>query len=151
MKLSPAQRSHLVAQCLSSPDDHLVLYADEYRPDGNVQITVDHLTMLLHRYLYEMVFDDLPPYLLPDCALGKLCQNPHHRLASISPRLAKPKPSRNGTPISANRAKTHCPHDHEYTLENTYIWVDRKGRSHRKCKLCTIKRTRAQHRAERRK
>lgn len=125
------------------------MYPEAYRPDGNVQIAIDHLTMLLHRYLYEMVFDDLPPYLLPNCELGKRCQNPHHRLASHAPKPAKPRPSRNGTAANANREKTHCPHDHEYTPENTYIWVDAKERTHRKCKACTIQRTRAQHRAER--
>ena len=34
------------------------------------------------------------------------------------------------------RRKRFCPRGHEYTDENTYRWVDRKGSIHRSCKAC---------------
>ena len=43
-----------------------------------------------------------------------------------------------------NRRKTHCPHDHEYTKENTYITVGGDGRPFRKCRECTRIRVRNQ-------
>lgn len=38
----------------------------------------------------------------------------------------------------ANRLKTHCPHSHEYTPENTarYTAGSRSGRPYRVCKTC---------------
>lgn len=32
--------------------------------------------------------------------------------------------------------KTHCPHGHEYTPENTYSRVRADGRNHRVCREC---------------
>lgn len=34
------------------------------------------------------------------------------------------------------RAKTHCPKGHEYTPENTYVYVRANGKSGRSCKTC---------------
>ena len=45
-----------------------------------------------------------------------------------------------------NAAKTHCPHGHEYTEENTYI--DPKGsRRCRECAKTTIREWQREHRA----
>lgn len=41
----------------------------------------------------------------------------------------------------ANRAKTHCPHNHEYTPENTY-YEKRGKRRVRRCRACTLPRKR---------
>jgi hypothetical protein len=45
---------------------------------------------------------------------------------------------RHGEPTQAdiNRAKTHCPHNHEYTPDNVYM----TNKGQRKCKTCTLKR-----------
>ena len=37
---------------------------------------------------------------------------------------------------SANAVKTHCPKGHEYTEENTYIWVGKHGAVKRICRTC---------------
>lgn len=137
------------------PEQHLIYEEGDYRSDGNVQITVDHLTYLLHRWLYEKIIGWAPRYLLPNCEEGKRCQNPYHRLpskSSLKPQVHPPRIRATGEGMAApelNRSKTHCPQNHEYTEENTYIWVDADGARHRKCRACTIKRTRLQHRAER--
>jgi hypothetical protein len=35
-----------------------------------------------------------------------------------------------------NKQKTHCKNGHEYTEENTYIWIQPNGRPARRCKIC---------------
>lgn len=42
-----------------------------------------------------------------------------------------------------NSAKTHCPHGHKYTEDNTYYSKTPNGGYRRKCRTCTIDRTRA--------
>jgi hypothetical protein len=41
-----------------------------------------------------------------------------------------------------NGAKTHCPREHRLSPDNVYVWKDRKGRHHRRCRQCTIERSR---------
>lgn len=41
-----------------------------------------------------------------------------------------------------NADKTHCPRHHRLTGGNVYLWVDRLGRTHRKCRECTLERAR---------
>lgn len=46
---------------------------------------------------------------------------------------------------AVNAAKTHCPHDHEYTRQNTIIEWRGKGKRRRKvrrCRTCTLARKR---------
>lgn len=50
---------------------------------------------------------------------------------------------RNGTHFGAS--KTHCPENHPYTEENTYVFV-RNGRVGRKCRKCHALRERARRR-----
>lgn len=37
-------------------------------------------------------------------------------------------------------ADTHCKHGHEWTDSNTYLYLDVKGRTRRKCRACTLRR-----------
>jgi hypothetical protein len=34
---------------------------------------------------------------------------------------------------------THCKHGHEWTDDNTYLYLDGKGKSRRKCRACTLR------------
>ena len=40
------------------------------------------------------------------------------------------------TAIQFQAAKTHCPHGHEYTPENTYLKVNSSGTQSRECRTC---------------
>ena len=35
---------------------------------------------------------------------------------------------------------THCKHGHEWTPENTYLYLDKNGLTRRKCRSCTLRR-----------
>ncbi len=49
--------------------------------------------------------------------------------------LAKNRASKKPLPI-ANHHKTHCPHGHPYSKENTHFSYVRRGRIHRQCRAC---------------
>ncbi|QDP57830.1 MAG: hypothetical protein Unbinned2819contig1000_13 [Prokaryotic dsDNA virus sp.] len=36
--------------------------------------------------------------------------------------------------------ETHCKHGHEWTDANTYLYLDGKGKTRRKCRACTLRR-----------
>lgn len=66
-------------------------------------------------------------YMNPDDYV-RLC-SPCHQL--------KDKSGWRASPVAAeNRAKTHCPHGHEYTEENTYYYNGGRFNNRRSCKIC---------------
>lgn len=80
-----------------------------------------------HRYAYQEMVGPIPAGLELDhlvCS-RKACVNPYH---------CDPVPHRVNTRRWADTI-THCPRDHEYTEENTY--VDRRGL--RRCRACRRK------------
>lgn len=57
---------------------------------------------------------------------------------------------RNGSHAQAK--KTHCPHGHEYTPENTYLVVSKRSKhrgTRRQCRTCTRERAARQYEAQR--
>ncbi len=67
------------------------------------------------------------------------CANPDHlflgdRRINMDDAVAKGRCKHIG---ENNRSKTHCPHGHEYTPENTYITQGGDGRPFRKCRECS--------------
>lgn len=79
-----------------------------------------------HRISYEHWNGSIPNGLqLDHLCRNRNCVNPQHLEAvTLRENLIRG--------ISANKIKTHCPHGHEYTEENTYITP--KGK--RKCVIC---------------
>jgi hypothetical protein len=74
------------------------------------------------------------------------CSNPDHlflgdRRINMEDAVAKGRCKHIG---ENNRSKTHCPHGHEYTPENTFITQGGDGRPFRKCRECTRIRVRRQ-------
>jgi len=38
-----------------------------------------------------------------------------------------------------DQSATHCKHGHEWTDDNTYLYLDGKGKTRRKCRACTLR------------
>ena len=68
---------------------------------------------------------------------NKICMNPEHLEAvtyGINLKRAFDRGERpRFAPNNANKAKTHCPKGHEYSVQNTYISLKNNGRQ---CKTC---------------
>jgi hypothetical protein len=86
---------------------------------------------LAHRVAYELWIGPIPDGLEIDHLCGvRHCVNPAH-LEAVTHR----ENLRRGTGFAAvNGAKTHCPHGHEYTPENTYHNPNPNGG--RICRTC---------------
>lgn len=107
-----------------------------FRWDGKMQ--------LAHRVAYEMAYGTLPSGLeldhrchsyAPTCqggdeCLHRACCNPLH-LEAVSPRV---NALRSRSFAAKNAAKSHCPLNHPYDAENTYIQPSSGKRYCRECK-----------------
>lgn len=89
-------------------------------------------TTTAHRLAYEVAVGRVPDGLVLDhlCRV-RCCINPLHLEA-----VSVGENNRRGTSWSVNSGKTQCPHGHEYTEQNTYIY---RGRRH--CRACNLVRT----------
>lgn len=99
-----------------------------------------------HRVAYEMFVGPVSDELELDhqchnrsgCKGGPNC--PHRACCNWShliPSTHRENDLRGKSIWAVNAAKTHCPQDHEYTPENTYVRPDRKpGTSTRDCRRC---------------
>jgi hypothetical protein len=104
---------------------------------------IDRKMRTAHRVSYEIHVGPIPPGM----DIDHLCSVRH----CVNPTHLEPVPHREnllrGTGFAAvNAAKTHCPHGHEYTPENTYANPNPQGG--RICRTCKRERDR---RASRRK
>jgi hypothetical protein len=80
-------------------------------------------TVLAHRWTYEQEVGPLAPGAVLHHLCGtKRCVEPSH----LEPLAAAEHNAR------TQREKTHCPHGHAYTPENTIRWADGK----RRCRTC---------------
>jgi hypothetical protein len=52
---------------------------------------------------------------------------------------------RGGNMAAIHARTTHCPQDHEYTPENTYLIKSPNGRDRRQCKICTREKAHERH------
>ena len=125
---------------------HLLYTLDQATPDkcllwtwgtdregyGQVHVPGDNNKLqYTHRVAYEWVNGPVPYGLEVDhlCRVHA-CYNPHHLEAvTHSVNISR------GAHSIVNASKTHCPHGHEYTAENTYI----NPKGHRACRECRRK------------
>lgn len=170
--LSADELAELVRICRQHPKREVALPAALYSQVGGhpvVRMEIDGIRVLLHRWLFEQINEqvlggdllrrrpgvdprNVNPFLFDRISrhapvLREVCPN-GHRYAAVgevsglvgvrcarcrSDRLAR---RRVGAPSQAdlNRAKTHCPRNHEYTEENTLYRKSDKGA--RRCATC---------------
>lgn len=162
----PAQReADLVATVRRNPDSCLVFPPDTYtRPDGALTVHRGGGQQLLHRRLFTLIIGDLGRVRLERHCATFGCCNPYHfrtigRLPSAKcphgHRLPAGRAGASGTcractpqddtearvrrrrgAAAVNATKLYCPALHEYTPDNTYVYVDKRGVTRRKCRAC---------------
>jgi len=122
------------------PDEQgCMLWLSALSSAGYGRITMGGKTHYAHRISYALAYGAIPTELQLDhlCRV-RHCVAPDH----LEPVTGRVNVLRGQTPAAANAAKTHCPRDHAYDEENTY--VDAKGR--RNCRACARERARVYRR-----
>lgn len=172
MRITREMELAVLETIIENPSACITFPKAMYRADGSIVITRDNLSYRLHRYLeYRLtgVEIDQRSYRLPGCDTTG-CQNPHHRIESTGPTLRRVTTHcTNGhdyTPentlvggrdrcktcrdarlarrrTTPNQQKGMCRQGHKLTADNSYTWLDAKGRTCRRCKRCTLTRMRA--------
>ena len=100
-------------------------------------------TIKVHRFMYEMFVGPIPePLVIDHLCRQRACANPDHlELVTRQENVLR------GTSPDALRARfaamTHCARGHEYTAENTYLWVSPRGHTKRRCQTCRRERRKA--------
>ena len=85
-------------------------------------------TCQAHRVSYEAFIGPIPGGMHIDhlCRNRSCCNPEHMEVVTLAENVRRGRVGEN------NRAKTHCPKGHEYTLENTR----RNREGHRSCRTC---------------
>lgn len=98
-----------------------------HKRDGYGRLRVGDRLVPAYRLTYELLVGPIPEGLEPD----HLCRN----TGCVNPSHLEPVPHvinvRRGRAGAHMKARTHCPWDHEYTPENTYVY-----RGLRSCRTC---------------
>lgn len=93
-----------------------------------------------HRHSYEFYVGPIPEGLVIDhlCRV-RSCVNPEH-LEAVKQAVNFKRGDGPQAVIESNRkrglARTHCPHDHEYSEDNTIYETKKNGNVMRRCKTC---------------
>lgn len=133
--------------------DECLLYEGPIGSRGYGKIFFKGKHLSAHRVSYEKWHGEIPSDLHVDhichneashrgeCAGGpkclhKRCINPQHL------RVITCKDNLNAVAKKLGPRKTHCPHDHEYTEENTHVYYNKRGAMQRSCLTCERARTR---------
>ena len=96
-------------------------------------------TFLAHRLAFTSLVE-VPPQPLDHLCKNPACVNPDH-LEPVSRRENVRRGAAGAVSGRRQKSKTHCPHGHEYTPENTRI-----GHGARHCLECGRKRARERYR-----
>jgi hypothetical protein len=96
--------------------------------------TLDGKRQAVHRWSYEQAYGPIPDglYVCHHCD-AKACYEPRHLFLGTN-RINQQDHVAKG--LNAEARKTHCPHGHEYTPENTMHARRKDGRCCRKCRAC---------------
>ena len=114
-------------------EDECWVWTGYLRPDGYGKahagkIDGKYKLIRTHRAMYELYVGQIPLDLTIDhLCRNTACGNPKHlRILTVSEN------SKDG----GNARKTHCPHGHEYTDENTYYYKRKNNWLGRHCRVC---------------
>ncbi len=100
-------------------------------PEGYRYVDWNGSNRVAHRFIHELFNGPIPEgaWVLHSCD-NKPCCNPRHLRTGTALQNTADMFAR-GRSRSGMAAKTHCPHGHEYTPENTQFYQDR-----RYCRAC---------------
>lgn len=136
---TPMQR--LVAKFVPEPNSGCWLWTASCDSKGYGKIYVNGKLVGAHRVAYELFVGPIPDGLHIDhlCRV-RCCVNPSHMEPVTHAENIRRGDSGKATALQ-QRAKTHCPHGHEYNEENTHIRKNRNGA--RVCRTCARESMRA--------
>lgn len=134
--MTPEQLARFWAKVKPVKDDSgCLLWTGATGGEGYGWLRVDGRAHAAHRLAYEHFVEEIPDGLTLDhLCRNRLCVNWSH----VEPVTRGENVLRGTGFASANARKTHCPLGHEYTPENTY----RERNGWRKCRTCTLERSR---------
>lgn len=100
---------------------------------GYGRFCINGIRLLAHRISYKHFKGEIPEGLIIDhlCKIPN-CVNPDH-LDAVTQKI---NVLRGDSFALTNKLKTHCSNGHEFTDENTRIWVKSNGAEKRKCRMC---------------
>ena len=118
------------------PTSDCVIWGGSYDGKGYGKIMYKLKWWRAHRLTYTMINGDIPEgKVLDHLCRNKGCVNPSH-LEPVTQRVNIHRGvGIEGSP-SNNSQKTHCKRGHEFTPENTYIYVRNEHETQRRCNEC---------------
>lgn len=149
--MTPAAR--LLSKVIAGPDGCWI-YTGSVMPRGGYGSfgIRKGVSVLAHRASYQFAVGPIPvgAQLDHEChtrdkkcpggaCIHRRCINPGH-LAPVTSRENSLR-SLNSTP-GRNAAKTHCVNGHEFTPENTRLYIGKSGYENRECRTCRRSRKR---------
>ena len=124
-------------------EDGCWIWARGCAAGGYGSIVIEGKMWRAHRACYELIYDVTltPNQFLHHLCKNKACINPFHLEITTQEDHVD-------SATFGNKEKTHCPHGHEYTPENTHWNRGGKSRECYECKLIRMRRKRLRKRQE---